>query len=352
MVYAAVALLIAACSKEPIEVLEVPAIVQPYVDEFEAEAAARGYDIEINNLIVEFESDLSSQSGEEAAGICRYPTRGEPVPHIKLDTTSYNWQNNEYHREALIFHELGHCILDRRVHTNKLLPNGNFSSIMRATGEQLYGGRLNNFKRTYYLDELFDSTTVAPDWAVNPPTYESQANANRTAIFNDNFNNNAQGWIIGNSPQTRSTIFAGFFYFESKDLNSAFFTTQDIPLDINRDFEIETSFEFTNGVNASFVQWGGSGPEDFYFFGITPEGAAFAGNWTVGLATGLAFDAVNETGFNKLTIRKIGNFYHLYVNEVYFDVFEAESLFGDVFSFYIGPNTGVKIDYLYVNYLE
>ncbi|MEL7064456.1 MAG: hypothetical protein AAFP00_12005, partial [Bacteroidota bacterium] len=52
MVYAAVALLIAACSKEPIEVLEVPAIVQPYVDEFEAEAAARGYDIEINNLIV------------------------------------------------------------------------------------------------------------------------------------------------------------------------------------------------------------------------------------------------------------------------------------------------------------
>ncbi|TAE60242.1 MAG: hypothetical protein EAZ89_01710, partial [Bacteroidetes bacterium] len=143
--------LLQACKDdEPVKVYDVPSIIQPYIDLFEQEAAARGQTLNIDNLKVEFETDLQ---GGDAAGLCTFASPNTPTPHIRLDTTSYNWQNNEYHREILIFHELGHCILNR-LHKDDVLPNGNYASIMRSTGEQLYGGSLNAFKRDYYLDEL------------------------------------------------------------------------------------------------------------------------------------------------------------------------------------------------------
>ena len=178
------------------EIYQVPDIIQPYIEAFEFEAAQRGYNIKIDSLIVEFEGDLN---GGEAAGLCTISSNRSVIPHIRLDTTSLNWTNNEYHREILVFHELGHCVLRRLEHRDDFLPNGNIASIMRSTGEQVYGGQLNDFKREYYLDELFDQDTPAPDWATDFPSYADGANFSRNPALAENFDDNQNRWSVGSN---------------------------------------------------------------------------------------------------------------------------------------------------------
>ena len=341
-------LLFSACRPDevPPTVYEVPALIQPYIDLFEQEAAKRGVQLDITNLKVEFEEDLN---GGDAAGTCTFATEESPTPHIRLDTTSFNWRNNEYHREILVFHELGHCILDR-LHKDDLLPNGNIASIMRSTGEQVYGGLLNDFKREYYLDELFNPSAPAPDWAENAPAYSEVGQ--KQAIFTDEFSSNIKRWNLGSSDQSRAEIIDGSFQFESKSENTAFFTSKSIFIDTDKDFEIEASVKIVKGTSSSMIQWGGSGSSDFFFYGFNQDSAIFAGNWTVGLVGSQKTNAFRKGAFNKITIRKIGNLYHFYINETYYDVLQYETFYGNQFAFYIGPRTEMHVDWLRISELQ
>jgi len=57
-------------------------------------------------------------------------------------------------KELIVFHELGHCFLQRG-HREDALPNGACVSIMRSGIEDC----LDNYTsetRSFYIDELFD----------------------------------------------------------------------------------------------------------------------------------------------------------------------------------------------------
>lgn len=342
-----VPLFLVACRPDPVtpELYEVPELIEPYIEAFEAEAAKRGIELEINNLRVEFEGDL--QDGE-AAGLCTFASAANPTPHIRLDTNSFNWQNNIYHREILVFHELGHCILNR-LHTDGLLPNGNIASIMRSTGEQVYGGLLNGFKREYYLDELFDENTPLPDWAQNPPDFNSASIG--AAIFVDDFNNNFNSWPLGNSANSRTAIEGGNFIFESKSETNAFFLTRTVLIDTDKDFEIEARIKIAAGDRPAMVQWGGNDGSDLYFFGFSRDSSVLAGNWQEGLVLGQESPLIRKDDFNVLTIRRIGEFYHIYLNGEYQEVFEFEPFFGNKIAFYVGQQTTMEVDYLRIREL-
>ncbi len=343
----ALPLVLMACRPDPVapEVYEVPSRIQPYVDAFEMEASKRGVDIDITNLRVEFEGDLNDGT---AAGLCTFASASNPTPYIRLDTTSFNWQNNEYHREILVFHELGHCILNR-LHRDDNLPNGNISSMMRSTGEQVYGGLLNQFKRSYYLDELFDESTAAPDWATNKPDYG--ATTSGASIFSDEFVDNRNFWPLGNSDNSRTAIQGGNFIFESKSESSAFFVTRTVLIDTDKNFEIEARIKISEGERPGLIQWGGNDGSDLYFFGFARDSSILAGNWTVGLVFGQASPLINPDDYNLITIRKLGNFYHLYLNEQYVDVLSFEPFLGNKISFYVGQQTTMLVDYLRISEL-
>ncbi|MEP7320203.1 MAG: hypothetical protein ABI921_15710 [Panacibacter sp.] len=80
------------------------------------------------------------------------------------------WQNS-LQLETLIFHEMGHCMLGREHDTN-LMPRGYAKSIMYPNDITLYspcvypiGDSCNQlYRRAYYVDELFDTSTPLPDW--------------------------------------------------------------------------------------------------------------------------------------------------------------------------------------------
>jgi hypothetical protein len=345
-------ILFSACQPdEPvmIETYAVPEVVQPYIDRFELEAQRRGYDIVIDSLIVDFGSDLQ---GGDAAGLCTFANRQSPIPHIELDTTSYNWQNNEYQRETLIFHELGHCILNRRNHRDDYLPNGNITSIMRSTGEQLYGGTLNYFKREYYLDELFDVNTPAPDWATDFPPYSSTNGRSRVALLTEDFDDTSNGWTLGVDSEVSSRIANGRFMFEALGDAAYFSPLSGIVIDQAQDFELEASIRLVSGNRSAMLQWGGSSGADLNFFGFASDSLAFVGNWATGVSITKELPFFDPRAFNLFTVRKLGEQYHFYVNEQYFDVMEAEAFNGNLLAFYIGARSKMEVEYLYINQIQ
>jgi hypothetical protein len=140
---------------------DVPVVIEqrefPNVDErlwgffenFEDLAAERGLDYDLNtfNLIGSIE-DIHE---EGVAGTCSYGFRGPR--DIVIDQPFWNNTNN-FSREMVVFHELGHCVLGRD-HTEATTGNGFCASIMRSgTGNcrTLYNAQ----NREYYIDELFE----------------------------------------------------------------------------------------------------------------------------------------------------------------------------------------------------
>lgn len=124
------------------------------LDTFQAEADARGVAVDTAPVRVRTVARL------EDAGFCRQDTR----PTILLRRSTWRALDHPA-REALLFHELGHCLLDAR-HDNARGPTGEWRSLMR--GGRLPAGkrawiRFEGAHRTAYLDALF-GVGPAPAW--------------------------------------------------------------------------------------------------------------------------------------------------------------------------------------------
>jgi len=121
-----------------------------YFEDFEKEAEDRGLNYDLNRYNLIGSIDNIPQTG--VAGTCSYGSRFPR--HVTIDLPF--WQNaGFYSREMVVFHELGHCILNRG-HSEDRTANGYCASIMRSgTGScrTLY----NSQNRNYYLDELFET---------------------------------------------------------------------------------------------------------------------------------------------------------------------------------------------------
>lgn len=159
---------LAGCEQGFEPIYDVTGDLQIQVDTFLEEATIRGHEFTIDNLIIEYDSGLALST----CGTCNSYSKSNDIQKvIKINpscTITYNEQ-----MEALVFHELGHCVLGRQ-HDTALLPNGDPRSIMTPRNLDLYApcvyqiGEENcnyTFKRSYYLDELFDESTPVPDWA-------------------------------------------------------------------------------------------------------------------------------------------------------------------------------------------
>ena len=160
-----------ACKKKQnfVPVYNVPAVLEPYIDSFIAEGARRGHIFKKENLIMRYDKTMDGA----LCGSCNSTSLDANIQKIiSIYKDNPCWTDNP-ELETLIFHELGHCFLGRS-HTSESLPNRDPKSIMVPGNLGIYspciypiGGQPcdNSFKRTYYLDELFDSNTPTPGWA-------------------------------------------------------------------------------------------------------------------------------------------------------------------------------------------
>jgi len=323
---------------------DIPEEVVPYLNRFKNEAARRGVIVSWEDLEIRL---VDGGNESKAAGTCHlYHSRS---PKILIDTTSFNWKHSEWTREILIFHELGHSVLNRS-HRNDRFPNGLYASIMRDSGDPLYGGDLNAFKRSYYLDELFDQDISRPEWATNAFNRPAHHTWNRTIVFRNDFNDGFSDWPERETSDMRLKVEEGKYVFSVKD-HGAYFSGKMIPLDIQRDFEVEVLVRISDGDNPVLLQWGGKTPSRMLYLGFTQDRYAFAGKRNAGTFTGRKFLPIHPRDFNLLTIQKIDAKYYLYINEQLFDTITFSPYEGDLWGFYLGSMTTLEIDFMQISYL-
>ncbi|MBA4053744.1 MAG: hypothetical protein C0490_03445 [Marivirga sp.] len=147
---------------------DVPEEFQLYFDTFINEAASRGFNYKITNLIVKYDEAVISPS----CGQCNSNSMDASVQKvITINPNLQCWFTDE-EKEAFFIHELGHCVLGR-LHDNTLLPNGDPKSMMAESRLDVYSVCIyqideqecdRRYKRPYYIDELFDENTSVPEW--------------------------------------------------------------------------------------------------------------------------------------------------------------------------------------------
>lgn len=324
----------------------IPASIQPYVDDFIQQAADRGIELSIEDLVILFEDDLEVDN-ISAAGLCQ---RGGGSPTIKLDTTSVNWTINLASREQLVFHELGHCVLNRP-HINEKLPNENYRSIMRASGEQLYGLEYSKFKRNYYLDELFNEEASAPSWTDGVPRYN--AVTNRQVIIDETFDNNNNNWSTGTNSNTRRTISGGKYNLTILR-EGGYFVRNQFNFDASQDYEIEAIVTLEQNAFGG-VLWNGKPQVDTTFVGndtMVENTTAFMnyyiGNNSITLGSfefgaESSIELPQNSTSNKVTVRKIDNQLIFYFNEMIIDNMDANLQNFNEIGLPFGGGIGAKV---------
>lgn len=120
-----------------------------YFERFEDAALERGININLDASNVT--GTIEDEPGHNSAGACEMDTNGT-LHRVSLREDFWATASVT-DKEIIVFHELGHCFLNRQ-HLDLALPDGNCVSLMR-TGGNVCNDNYYVGTRDYYLDELF-----------------------------------------------------------------------------------------------------------------------------------------------------------------------------------------------------
>jgi len=138
-----------ACEKDDPAVIVDPAL-QPYFDRFVEEGALRG--VTVDFTIIEVEGMLTEIDGNNIHGQCI--SNSAKANSLLVDNSFWNGAS-DIEKEFVIFHELGHCYLDRS-HLDTQNQDGTCASMMHS-GTSGCTNAYNQMTRSMYLDELFQN---------------------------------------------------------------------------------------------------------------------------------------------------------------------------------------------------
>jgi hypothetical protein len=149
-------LLAVACSQDEVATTD---DLWLYANRFFDEAETRNIHLDKSTLSIRF---------VDKREIIPYAGYGESNPPRVRIATQYWYGYTEVQKEILMFHELGHAMLARQ-HTNEMLSDCiHYKSMMLAGNQFVVYDRLDDEKREYYIDELFDPSTKSPSWIGTP----------------------------------------------------------------------------------------------------------------------------------------------------------------------------------------
>jgi len=149
-----IGLALASCKErdKPKEYPGVDERLHGYFELFEEEARARGMEIDL------IERSLSGEvmeiDGQGVAGQCQYGQNTVLDNHLVIDESFLLSNASDLLKELVVFHELGHCYLQRD-HREDTYPTGACISIMRSGVGDCRDNYSDAFRATY-IDELFD----------------------------------------------------------------------------------------------------------------------------------------------------------------------------------------------------
>ena len=144
----AIIVCIAACKEEPYEPID--AELLPYIESFIFEANERDFNLSIDSLGIEVK--FENISDPSVIGRCQ---RNEDGENESIAVDPIYWKlATELEKEYVMFHELGHCVLNRP-HTTAADASNICLSIMEPGTGELCTSNYNETTREVLLDELF-----------------------------------------------------------------------------------------------------------------------------------------------------------------------------------------------------
>jgi len=300
-----------------------------YVHRFETEADLRGHQInlQLSGLIIEF---ANLKDGK--AGLCHYE---RPI-RIEIDRSYWNQlsesANADLLKEDLIFHELGHGILNRR-HTNEILENGDWKSMMcggDAVENKAWNINYRGKRRNYYIDELFNQGAPLPDFMSMNLAVDTSGFKQLIHFGFDTNNIGDTGWDLKSiTSYSISTENKQLKFVSKNGKSNAVMIHLNSPLvDIMNDILIEmdvncipitTSDQF--GIALGKLN---NGTDTLDYFKIDNQQHMYPGNnLAYGYYSQLSKKQIITNGYNQLKIIKRNNILHYFINDKY--VYQAES---------------------------
>jgi hypothetical protein len=166
-IYVILPLLLSACAKHT-PVVQIDEPFKPYVTAFQARAAMVGYNVKISDLIV---TTVDSFSDPNVVGMCLGMNQNDQTPTISV--SKFYWPKLEVSfREEMLFHELGHCVLNRNHR-----PDQSNNLSLSVMNPYIFGSRVYEANYGQYMHELFfqsDLPSALPLLFFNDdPTYVS-----------------------------------------------------------------------------------------------------------------------------------------------------------------------------------
>lgn len=185
--------------------------------------------------------------------------------------------------------------------------------------------------------------------------YSDYSKSNKEYVFEENFNNNSRTWKVGNESEREFTIAGGYYTLENY-AEKAKLTYRPADFDETNDFEIETSMKYIYGedLTSHALLWANGNSMDYGFYFTA------AGSYKIAYYDGSYKDIVDFTQtsalkrgeFNKFTVRKVGNQYYFFINEIFIYQTDFRDFFGKQIGFQVSSKSKIQIDYVKVAYLK
>jgi hypothetical protein len=194
----------------------------PYINEFVSLAGAYGKSgISASQVYLQFGN--TAPQGVSVIGVCERSSR---YRRVTINATFFNAPTtDEDTRKSLIFHELGHCLNNRKHRIDQYLGNPVIAglelgwplSIMNptivksaryapdATLVPAFDHLNNNDAYTHYLDELFDSNYMG-DWAYGSGASSNAETESSDLNHDENNTHNNTGCAVFIDPITGAPI--------------------------------------------------------------------------------------------------------------------------------------------------
>jgi hypothetical protein len=147
-----------------------------FMDRFEAEAKARGLEIDLSGVEFAYADEIKFSNGTNSCGYgwSSHPETGKRTILISK-SPNCGWATlSDVKREQFFFHEIGHAFLNLE-HDNSLLCDGKPTTLMNGNILTLNFFDGPSESKTYYVDELFDRLVAntkcidfGQDWDINP----------------------------------------------------------------------------------------------------------------------------------------------------------------------------------------
>lgn len=125
----------------------------PYFERFERAGAEQG--VEIDLVRSRITGVIENIPAESVAGQCNFYSHSPN--HVIIDSEFWSRASDNF-KEMIVFHELGHCILNRD-HREGRTNSGFCVSIMRS-GELPCRDAYTDVNKPYYVEELFHPERV------------------------------------------------------------------------------------------------------------------------------------------------------------------------------------------------